>query len=61
MGTIGARMFTTIRIPRHIHIITAVRTGTLGTGPTTVTIAIIITNVIEIGIMIFMGMMCAAF
>jgi hypothetical protein len=51
MVTIGARTFTTILIPPHIHIITVVRTGTLGTGPITVIIAILITTVIELGIM----------
>ena len=48
-GTIGVRTFTTILIPTHIRIITAPHpTGIVGTGPTTVTIAIIITTVIEL-------------
>ena len=48
-GSIGVRTFTTILIPTHIRIITAPHTmGAVGTGPTTATIAIIITTVIEL-------------
>jgi hypothetical protein len=43
MGTIGARMFTTILIPIDTRIITARHIGTVVTGPTTVIIASITT------------------
>ena len=48
-GTIDARTFTTILIPTHLRIITAPHIiGIVGTGPTTVTIAIITTIVSEV-------------
>jgi hypothetical protein len=47
MGTIGARMFIIILIPIDTRIITAPHIDRVVTEPTTVTIAIIITTVIN--------------
>jgi len=44
-GTIGTRTSTIIRIPLRIHIITAGRTGTLGTALITGIITILIITV----------------
>ena len=50
MDTIGTRTFTTIHMPGiHMHIIPLPQaTGTADIGPTTITIAVSITPVIEI-------------